>query len=87
MANDPSNNHFADPVYDNGYKFQLRLTVKNEKMEKRINYLVEANNELMKELEQWERARKVDELAPDSLSPEESQIVRMPWLKEHHEKD
>jgi|TARA_B110001454_G_scaffold100090_1_gene94530 predicted kinase len=55
--------------------------------EQRIDHLVGANNELMKELEQWERVRKVDELAPDSLSPEESQIVRMPWLKEHHEKD
>jgi hypothetical protein len=81
MANDPSNNHFADPVYDNGYKFQLRLTVKNEKMEKRINYLVEANNELMKELEQWERVGTRLEKA--TLSPEEEQIVRMPWLKEH----
>ena len=81
MANDPSNNHFADPVDDNGYKFQLRLTVKNEKMEKRINYLVEANNELMKELEQWERVGTRLEKA--TLSPEEEQIVRMPWLKEH----
>ena len=64
-----------------GYKFQLRLTVKNEKMEKRINYLVEAYNELMKELEQWERVGTRLEKA--TLSPEEEQIVRMPWLKEH----
>ena len=31
----------------------------------RIDYLVGANNELMSELEQWERVRKVDELAPE----------------------
>ena len=50
------------------------------KYEQRIDYLVGANNELMKELEQYEKHNT------DSLSPEESQIVRMPWLKEHHEK-
>jgi len=76
----------AELVYIKSIKEQIeeRLT---SKYLKRIDYLVGANNELMRELEQWERVRKVDELAPDSLSPEESQIVRMPWLKEHHEKD
>ena len=52
---------------------------------KRIDYLIGANNELMKELEQWERVGKRLEKATktDTLSPEEEQIVRMPWLKEH----
>ena len=76
----------AELVYIKSIKEQIeeRLT---SKYLKRIDYLVGANNELMRELEQWERVRKVDELAPDPLSPEESQIVRMPWLKEHHEKN
>jgi chaperonin cofactor prefoldin len=51
IANDPSN-HLARLVYDKG--LTTKLKEKNEKMEKRINYLVEANNELMKELEQCE---------------------------------
>ena len=78
IANDPSN-HLARLVYDKG--LTTKLKEKNEKMEKRINYLVEANNELMKELEQWERVGTRLEKA--TLSPEEEQIVRMPWLKEH----
>ena len=36
-----------------------------DKYKSRIDYLVGANNELMRELEQWERVRKLDELAPD----------------------
>jgi hypothetical protein len=74
MANDPSN-HLARLVYDKG------LTTK---LKKRINYLVEANNELMKELEQWERVgTRLEKATTTPLTQEESQIVMMPWLKEH----
>jgi hypothetical protein len=41
----------------------------------RIDHLIGANNELMKELEKYNSS--------DSLSSEESQIVMMPWLKGH----
>jgi hypothetical protein len=54
----------AHLVYDKG----LRQTIKEyykDKYEKRIEFLVGCNNELMKELEQWERVRKIDELAPE----------------------
>ena len=84
-TNNSSTKPLAELVYIKAIKEQIHKRVA-ARYEQRIDYLVGANNELMKELEQWERARKVDELAPDSLSPEESQIVRMPWLKEHHEK-
>ena len=74
MANDPSN-HLARLVYDKG------LTTK---LKKRINYLVEANNQLMKELEQWERVgMRLEKATTSPLTQEESQIVMMPWLKEH----
>ena len=85
-TNNSSTKPLAELVYIKAIEEQIHKRV-TAKYEQRIDYLIGANNELMKELEQWERARKVDELAPDSLSPEESQIVRMPWLKEHHEKD
>ena len=81
MVNDPSN-HLARLVYDKG--LTTKLKEKNEKMEKRINYLVEANNELMKELEQWERVgTRLEKATTTPLTQEESQIVMMPWLKEH----
>ena len=84
-TNNSSTKPLAELVYIKAIKEQIHKRVA-ARYKQRIDYLVGANNELMKELEQWERVRKVDELAPDSLSPEESQIVRMPWLKEHHEK-
>ena len=54
----------AELVYIKSIKEQIeeRLT---SKYLKRIDYLVGANNELMRELEQWERVRKIDELAPE----------------------
>jgi len=54
----------AELVYIKAIKEQIeeRLT---SKYLKRIDYLVGANNELMSELEQYERVRKIDELAPD----------------------
>jgi DNA repair ATPase RecN len=45
------------------------------KYRSRIDHLIGANNELMKELEKYNSS--------DSLSSEESQIVMMPWLKDH----
>ena len=56
----------AHLVYDKGLKAQIKEHYR-AKYEQRINYLVGANNELMRELEQWERVRKLDELAPDEL--------------------
>ena len=53
------------------YEKELRAQIKEHyraKYEKRIDYLVGANNELMQELEQWERVRKLDELAPDEVT-------------------
>ena len=44
----------AHLVYDKGLRAQIKEHYKS-KYEKRINYLVGANNELMKELEQYER--------------------------------
>ena len=77
MANDPSN-HLARLVYDKG------LTTK---LKKRIDHLIGANNQLMKELEQWERVgmrlEKATTTTTSPLTQEESQIVMMPWLKEH----
>ena len=47
----------AQLVYDKGLRAQIKEHYK-AKYQQRINYLVEANNELMKELEQWERVGK-----------------------------
>ena len=47
-------NHLAALVYIKAIKEQIEKEVKS-KYSKRIEYLVGANNELMKELEQWER--------------------------------
>ena len=54
----------AQLVYIKGLRAQIKEYYK-AKYEQRIDYLVGANNELMKELEQWERVRKLDELAPE----------------------
>ena len=54
----------AELVYIKSIKEQVEKSVASKYL-KRIDYLVEANNELMRELEQWERVRKLDELAPD----------------------
>ena len=59
-----TNDNLALLVYIKGLRAQIKEHYK-AKYQQRINYLVGANNELMRELEQWERVRKVDELAPD----------------------
>ena len=60
-----NNDNLAHLVYIKGLRAQIKEHYK-AKYQQRINYLVGANNELMRELEQWERVRKVDELAPDA---------------------
>ena len=57
-------NNLALLVYEKGLRAQIKEHYR-AKYEQRINYLVGANNELMRELEQWERVRKLDELAPE----------------------
>ncbi len=59
-----TNDNLASLVYNKGLREQIKEYWK-EKYEQRIDYLVGANNELMRELEQWERVRKLDELAPE----------------------
>ena len=44
----------AELVYNKAIREQIEERVKDKYL-KRINYLVEANNELMKELEQYEK--------------------------------
>ena len=61
-----TNDNLALLVYIKGLRAQIKEHYR-AKYEQRINYLVGANNELMRELEQWERVRKLDELAPDEL--------------------
>ena len=75
-TNNSSTKPLAELVYIKAIEEQIHKRV-TAKYEQRIDYLIGANNELMKELEQYEKHNT------DSLSPEESQIVRMPWLKEH----
>jgi hypothetical protein len=70
----------AELVYIQAIRKEIEARLSN-RYRKRIDHLVEANNELMKELEQWEKGKRPQEKA--TLSPEEEQIVRMPWLKEH----
>ena len=53
-----NNDNLATLVYNKGLRAQIKEYWK-AKYEQRINYLVEANNELMRELEQYE-------LAPDT---------------------
>ena len=55
----------AHLVYEKGLVSSIKEHYKS-KYEKRINYLVGANNELMRELEQYD----------DSLSPEEHRWKR-----------
>ena len=59
-----NNDNLALLVYNKALRAQIKEHYK-AKYEQRINYLVGANNELMQELEQWERVRKLDELAPE----------------------
>jgi predicted solute-binding protein len=54
----------AELVYNKAIREEIEERVRARYL-KRINYLVGANNELMSELEQYERVRKIDELAPD----------------------
>ena len=54
----------AELVYNKAIREDIEKRI-TAKYEKRINYLVGANNELMSELEQYERVRKIDELSPD----------------------
>ena len=54
----------AELVYHKAIREQIEKRI-TEKYSKRIDYLVGANNELMSELEQYERVRKIDELSPD----------------------
>ena len=49
-----TNNNLAHLVYDKGLRAQIKEHYK-AKYEQRINYLVEANNELMNKLEECER--------------------------------
>ena len=58
------NDNLAHLVYEKGLRAQIKEHYR-AKYEQRINYLVGANNELMSELEQYERVRKIDELAPE----------------------
>ena len=75
----------AELCYNKALRKEIEERVESRYL-KRIDHLVGANNQLMKELEQWERVGKRLEKATETdtpLSPEEEQIVRMPWLKEH----
>ena len=54
----------AELVYNKAIREEIEERVKARYLN-RINYLVGANNELMQELEQYERVRKIDELSPD----------------------
>ena len=49
-----NNDNLATLVYNKGLRAQIKEYWK-AKYEQRINYLVEANNELMRELEECER--------------------------------
>ena len=62
-----NNDNLAHLVYIKGLRAQIKEHYR-AKYEQRINYLVGANNELMRELEQWERVRKLDELSPDEVT-------------------
>ena len=66
----------AELVYIQAISKEIEKRITN-KYRKRIDHLVNANNELMKELE------IINKENSNSLSTEESQIVMMPWLKEH----
>ena len=74
----------AELCYNKAIRKEIEERVESRYL-KRIDHLIGANNQLMKELEQWERVGKRLEKATktDTLSTEEAQIVHMPWLKEH----
>jgi|TARA_B110000263_G_scaffold247191_1_gene259575 hypothetical protein len=75
MIND-SSNYLARLAYDKGLKQAIKKHYK-DKYEKRIDYLVGFNNQLMAELEQWERVgERLEKATDDSLSPEESHWKR-----------
>ena len=57
MISNNTSNNLARLVYDKGLATKLNKHYK-AKYEQRIDYLVGANNELMRELEQWERVGK-----------------------------
>ena len=52
-----NNNNLAHLVYNKALRAQIKEHYR-AKYEQRIEYLVGANNELMHELEQWERVGK-----------------------------
>ena len=62
-----NNDNLAHLVYIKGLRAQIKEHYR-AKYEQRIDYLVGANNALMQELEQWEKVRKIDELAPDEVT-------------------
>ena len=66
MKNKKDTQQLATLVYVLAMRKEIEKEVES-RYTKRIDYLVGANNELMQELEQWERVRKLDELAPDEL--------------------
>jgi len=51
---DSNTKPLAELVYEKAIREEIELSI-TSKYEKRIEYLVGANNELMKELEQYER--------------------------------
>ena len=59
-----NNNNLAHLVYNKALRAQIKEHYR-AKYEQRIEYLVGANNELMRELEQWERVGKRLEKAAD----------------------
>ena len=62
---DSSTKPLAELVYNKAIREEIEERVKDRYL-KRIEYLVGANNELMKELEQWERVGKRLEKASDN---------------------
>ena len=57
MKNKQDTQQLGISVYIHALRKQIEEEVKSKYL-KRINYLVGANNELMNELEQWERVGK-----------------------------
>ena len=56
-----NNNNLAHLVYDKGLRIQIKEHYR-AKYEQRINYLVGANNELMRELEQYEKVSMAEKV-------------------------
>ena len=57
MIKNSNNNQLASLVYIHAMRKEIEKEVES-RYSKRIDYLVGANNELMNELEQWERVGK-----------------------------